>query len=92
MPANRVWVQGGILVAPEEEKPPVFGHAYVVYKAERRGIYYIEPQFGGLPYRGSFPNLLHWYFKTPPQTGESAMLSFNDEWVKGGGFWLAGRR
>jgi hypothetical protein len=25
----------------------------------------------------------------PYFAGESAMLRFNDEWVKGGGFWLA---
>ena len=92
VPADRVWVQGGIIVAPEYDKPPVFGHAYVVYKAKRGGIFYIEPQFGDLPYRGSFPSILHWYFQRPPQTGESAMLRFNDGWVKGGGFWLAGRR
>jgi len=64
----------------------------LVYKAERGGIFYIEPQFGGIPYRGSYPSLLHWYFKKPPQTGESAMLRFNDQWVRGGGFWLGGRR
>lgn len=93
VPANRVWVQAGILAAPGEEKrPPIFGHAYVVYKAERGGIFYIEPQWGGIPYRGSFPSLLHWYPHPPPMTGESAMLRFNDEWVKGGGFWLAGPR
>ena len=93
IPTNRVWVQGGVIVAPVEEvRPPVFGHAYVVYKAPKRGIFYIEPQWGGMPYRGAFPSILHWYFKTPPNTGESAMLRFNDDWVKGGGFWLAGRR
>ena len=92
VPANRVWVQGGILVVPgEEEKPPIFGHAYVVYKAERGGIFYIEPQLGGYPYRGSFPSITHWHTR-PPWTGESAMLRFNDDWVKGGGFWLAGPR
>ena len=56
VPANRVWVQGGILSVPDdapEDTPPIFGHAYVVYKAERRGIFYIEPQWGGYPYRGS---------------------------------------
>ncbi len=93
VPADRVWVQGGILAAPgQEQKPPIFGHAYVVYKAERGGIFYIEPQWGGIPYRGSFPSILHWYYKRPPMAGESAMLRFNDEWVKGGGFWLAGPR
>ena len=93
VPTDRVWVQGGILVVPvEEQKPPIFGHAYVVYKAERGGIFYIEPQWGGIPYRGSFPSILHWYYKRPPMAGESAMLRFNDEWVKGGGFWLAGPR
>ena len=93
VPADRVWVQGGILAVPvEEQKPPIFGHAYVVYKAERGGIFYIEPQWGGIPYRGSFPSILHWYYKRPPMAGESATLRFNDEWVKGGGQWLAGPR
>lgn len=93
IPAKRVWVQGGILVAPEEEdKPPIFGHAFIVYKTEKGGIYYIEPQWGGIPYRGSPPSVLHWYFKRPLYAGYSAMLRFNDQWVKGGGFWLAGRR
>jgi hypothetical protein len=93
IPANRVWVQGGVIVAPVEEvRPPVFGHAYVVYKAQKKGIFYIEPQWGGMPYRGAFPSILHWYERPPPNTGESAMLRFNDAWVKGGGFWLAGRR
>lgn len=92
IPAERVWVQAGIIVVPEEDKPPVFGHAYIVYKTEKRGIFYIEPQWGGFPYRGSFPTILHWYFRRPPNTGESAMLRFNDEWVRGGGFWLAGPR
>jgi hypothetical protein len=58
VPANRVWVQAGRLVDPDEkEKPPIFGHAVVVYKAERGGIFYIEPQWGGYPYRGSFPSI-----------------------------------
>jgi len=92
VPADRVWVQAGLVVVPEMDKPPLVGHAFVVYKAERGGIFYIEPQFGGIPYRGSYPSLLHWYFKKPPQTGESAMLRFNDQWVRGGGFWLGGRR
>ena len=93
IPADRVWVQAGILAVPGEEfRPPIVGHAYVVYKAEKRGIFYIEPQIGGIPYRGSYASILHWFFKRPPQTGESAMLRFNDEWVKGGGFWLAGPR
>jgi hypothetical protein len=96
VPADRVWVQAGILAVPvEEQKPPIFGHAYVVYKAEHkaehRGIFYIEPQWGGDPYRGSFPSINHGNMR-PPVTGESAMLRFNDEWVKGGGFWLAGPR
>ena len=91
VPANRVWVQGGILSVPGGEvTPPIFGHAYVVYKAERRGIFYIEPQWGGYPYRGSLPSITHWYTRPPEVAGESAMLRFNDEWVKGGGFWLAG--
>ena len=95
VPANRVWVQAGIVTVPGWDTPPIFGHAYLVYKAERRGIFYIEPKMGGYPYnpyRGSFPSITHWYF-TPPVlmgAGESAMLRFNDEWVKGGGFWLAG--
>jgi transglutaminase-like putative cysteine protease len=93
VPANRVWVQGGILSAPgvaPEDTPPIFGHAYVVYKAKKRGIFYIEPQWGGYPYRGSFPSITHWDTTPPVLAGESAMLRFNDEWVKGGGFWLAG--
>ena len=93
VPADRVWVQAGILAVPvAEDKPPIFGHAYVVYKAERGGIYYIEPQWGETPYRGSFASLLHWSQHPPAITGESATLRFNDEWVKGGGQWLAGPR
>ena len=77
-------------VLPQEDTPPIFGHAYVVYKAEKRGIFYIEPQWGGFPYRGSYPSVT-FFDNTPPMfAGESAMLRFNDEWVKGGGFWLAG--
>ena len=94
VPANRVLVKGGRLsapgFAPEENTPPIFGHAYVVYKAERRGIFYIEPQWGGYPYRGSFPSVAHFDNTPPVFAGESAMLRFNDQWVKGGGFWLAG--
>ena len=93
VPANRVWVQGGLISAPNvapEVTPPIFGHAYVVYKAERRGIFYIEPQWGGYPYRGSFPSVTFFDNTPPVLAGESAMLRFNDEWVKGGGFWLAG--
>jgi hypothetical protein len=90
VPANRVWVQAGILAVPGGEKrPPIFGHAYVAYKAERGGIFYIEPQWGGYPYRGSFPSIRQ---RPPYYAGESATLRFNDEWVKGGGFWLAGPR
>ena len=93
VPAKRVWVQGGTLSVPgnaPEDTPPIFGHAYVVYKAEKRGIFYIEPQWGGFPYRGSYPSVT-FFDNTPPVfAGESAMLRFNDEWVKGGGFWLAG--
>jgi transglutaminase-like putative cysteine protease len=95
IPAERVWVQAGIITCPPAlpppygaEPPPVFGHALVIYKAERRGIFYIEPQYGGYPYRGCFPSL----GRMPYFAGESAMLLFNDEWVKGGGFWLAGPR
>lgn len=61
----------------------------------RYGIFYIEPQWGGKPYvmyRGSTPSATHWY-RTPPYIlGESAMLQFNDAWVKGGGPYLAGPR
>ena len=93
VPANRVWVQGGLVSVPgvaPETTPPIFGHAYVVYKAEKRGIFYIEPQWGGYPYRGSFPSVT-FFDNTPPVfAGESAMLRFNDEWVKGGGPYLAG--
>lgn len=93
VPANRVWVQGGIVSTPgfaPETTPPILGHAYVVYKAERRGIFYIEPQWGGYPYRGSYPSVTFFDNTPPVYAGESAMLRFNDEWVKGGGFWLAG--
>jgi len=93
VPANRVWVQGGIVSAPgvvPKDTPPIFGHAYVVYKAEKRGIFYIEPQWGGFPYRGSYPSVTFFDNTPPVYAGESAMLRFNDEWVKGGGFWLAG--
>ena len=97
VPAKRVWVQGGFVSAPSvvpKETPPIFGHAYVVYKAKKGGIFYIEPQLGGYPYRGSFPSIAHWY-NTPPVewfvAGESAMLRFNDEWVKGGGPYLGGK-
>ena len=96
VPANRVWVQGGLVSVPgvaPETTPPIFGHAYVVYKAEKRGIFYIEPQLGGHPYRGSFPSIAHWHATPPVEwfvAGESAMLRFNDEWVKGGGPYLAG--
>lgn len=90
IPAHRVWVQGGVIAVPPATPygappPPIFGHAIVVYKAERGGIFYIEPQWGGIPYRGCLPSLIN----MPYFAGESAMLRFNDEWVKGGGFWLA---
>ena len=91
--ADRVWVQGGILTVPVvEDKPPILGHAHVVYKAEHGGIYHIEPQWGGIPYRGSYPSILHWFYQRPPYAGGSATLRFNDDWVKGGGQWLAGPR
>ena len=93
IPADRVWVQAGMIAVPPATPygappPPIFGHAIVVYKAERGGIFYIEPQWGGIPYRGCLPSLIN----MPYFAGESAMLRFNDEWVKGGGFWLAGPR
>ena len=90
VPANKVWVQAGIIAAPEypppDAVPPVFGHAYVVYKAQRGGIWYIEPQFGYV-YRGSTPSIAHWASSPPYIMGESAMLRFNDQWVKGGGVY-----
>lgn len=100
VPADRIWVQAGLLtgllIAEELGPPPIVGHAYAVYKAERGGIWHIEPQWGDIPYlvtyRGSKPSVTHWYAQPPPYAGESATLRFNDEWVKGGGFWLAGRR
>ena len=93
IPADRVWVQGGIVTVPRSSAPPLVGHAYVVYKAERRGIFYIEPQWeGAWPYRGAYPSIYRYVEIPPPYAGESAMLRFNDEWVKGGGFWLAGKR
>lgn len=88
VPANRVWVQGGLMAVPgaaPEITPPTFGHVYVGYKSKDAGIYYIEPQ-AGLLYRGSLviPSFdIIW--------GQSAQLKFNDEWVKGGGPNLAGR-
>lgn len=97
VPANRVWVQCGIIASPSSEEypwappppviPPIFGHAYVVYKAERGGIWYIEPIWGGIPYRGSTPFITHWTTSPPYIIGESAMLRFNDQWVKGGGIY-----
>ena len=56
----------------------------MVYKAEKRGIFYIEPQWeGAWPYRGAYPSIYR-YVETPPlYAGESAMLRFNDQWVKG---------
>ena len=90
VPANRVWVQAGMIAVPElapsEDAPPIMAHAYVVYKAQRGGIWYIEPQWGGLPYRGSKPSVAHWYYSPREMFwGESAQLKFNDQWVKGGG-------
>ena len=88
IPADRVWVQAGVIAVPGESPPPIFGHALVIYKAQRGGIFYIEPQVGGIPYRGCLPSIIN----VPYFAGESAMLRFNDAWVKGGGFWLAGPR
>lgn len=61
---------------------------YIKLKEE---VYFISSHNGaGIHYRGSFPSVTH-FDNTPPMfAGESAMLRFNDEWVKGGGFWLAG--
>ncbi|MBN2541301.1 transglutaminase domain-containing protein [bacterium] len=97
VPANRVWVQAGIVtfppLLPEDTTPPIIGHAYLVYKAKKGGIFYIEPQMGGYPYnpyRGAFPSITHWFF-TPPVlmgAGESAQHRFNDQWSKGGGDYL----
>ena len=96
VPANRVWVQSGIVSYPSlapADTPPIFGHAYIVYKAKKRGIFYIEPRMGGYPYnpyRGSFPSITHNYF-TPPVlmgAGVSAQHRFNDKWSKGGGDYL----
>lgn len=98
IPSSRVWVQGGLIAVPpaggSDSVPPIFGHAYVVYKSHR-GIFYIEPQWGGKPYalyRGSKPSVTHWYVTPPYIWGESAMLRFNDAWVRGGGPYLAGPR
>lgn len=97
IPPSRVWVQGGLIADPwaaPEYTPPIFGHAYVVYKSQY-GIFYIEPQWGGKPYvlyRGATPSVTHWYVTPPYILGESAMLQFNDAWVKGGGPYLAGPR
>jgi hypothetical protein len=50
----------------------VVGHAWVAYKLEKGGMAYIEPQTGNL-YRGNLGG---------------GMLQFNDQWVKGGGYFL----
>lgn len=50
----------------------VVGHAWVGYKLEKGGMAYIEPQTGNL-YRGNLGG---------------GMLQFNDQWVKGGGYFL----
>jgi len=98
IPADRVWVQAGLIVLADgwtEEKPPVFGHALVIYKAVKGGVYYVEPQWDGVAYRGCKPSILNKYWDPPTHAyfaGESATLRFNDVWVKGGGFWLAGPR
>lgn len=82
VPASRVWVQAGLVAVPQDpSKPPLAGHAYVVYRSEQGGVWYVEPQWGGTPYRGSSAIV-----------GESAMLRFNDSWVTGGGIFLAGPR
>jgi hypothetical protein len=98
VPASRVWVQGGLITDPPGNYggagpvPPLFGHAYVVYKGAR-GVWYIEPQIGGLPYRGTLTTLYTQFRITPPFIwGESAQIKFNDRWVRGGGFWLSGPR
>ena len=91
VPAKRVWVQSGIVTTPglaPKITPPIVGHAYIAYKAKKGGIFYIEPQWGGYPYRGSYPSVT-FFDNTPPMyAGESAQLRFNDEWVKGGGDYL----
>ena len=98
IPADRVWVQGGLIILADgwtESKPPIFGHAVVVYKALKGGLYYVEPQWGGVVYRGCKPSILNKYWEPPTHAyfaGESATLQFNDDWVRGGGFWLAGPR
>jgi hypothetical protein len=62
VPSDRVWVQRGLVAAPIHEElpyfhipppaevPPLLAHTYVVYKSERWGIWYIEPQWGTNPY------------------------------------------
>jgi hypothetical protein len=103
IPADRVWVQGGLITDPPSnavahnyedstQVPPIFGHAYVVYK-DNRGTWYIEPQYGAYRYRGTLTQLYAQMGITPPYImGESALLRFNDQWVRGGGFWLSGPR
>ena len=97
IPADRVWVQAGIIVLADgwtEDKPPIAGHALVAYKSDD-GIFSIEPQWGGILYRGCKPAILNEYWPPPYHAyfaGESNTLCFNDVWVKGGGFWLAGPR
>lgn len=75
IPAKRVWVIVGLVTEPG--KGVIAGHAWVGYKMERGGILYIEPQLGIL-FRGNLPSY------------GGHMLMFNDEWVKGGGPYLAG--
>lgn len=52
----------------------VAGHGWVAYKLQKGGMTYIEPQTGTI-HRGNLGG---------------GMLNFNDQWVKGGGFYLAG--
>jgi len=97
IPADRVWVKAGIIVLADgwtEDKPPIAGHALVAYKSDR-GIYSVEPQWGMIAYRGCKPAILQEYWPPPYHAyfaGESNTLCFNDAWVRGGGFWLAGPR
>jgi len=75
IPAKRVWVVVGLVTSPGEGV--IAGHAWVAYKMERGGTVYIEPQTGWI-FRGNLPGY------------GGHMLNFNDQWVKGGGPYLAG--
>ncbi len=73
--AKNVWVVVGTMILPGQGV--VSGHAWVAAKLPRLGIIYIEPQTGSM-FRGNLPGY------------GGHMITFNDQWVKGGGRYLAG--